>query len=121
MKMKYVSLISLVVFLLLPAVSFALELTYPEFGGIKITNGTSINELVAWLYYGIIAIAGLASFFIMVSGGFQYLTSAGNPSSMGEAKDKIMNAVLGLILIFASYIILKAINPDLVFLKLPTL
>tara|TARA_B100000315_G_C14483423_1_gene544018 strand:+ start:308 stop:757 length:450 start_codon:yes stop_codon:yes gene_type:complete len=134
-------LILLIVFLILPVVSFgqsvcqegevlcpktnecvsSLELNYPVFGGFDINACQDINDLVAWAYYAIITISGLAAFFMIVTGGFQYLTSAGNPTSMGDAKDRIFNAVLGLILIFTSYLILQVINPDLLLLKLPTL
>ncbi len=125
-----IPLLIILIFLFLaaaPVLALELELTYPSFGNINLNElaenegGGMINDLIAWLYYAIITIAGLAAFFMIVTGGFQYLTSAGNPTSMGDAKDRIFNAVLGLILIFTSYLILQVINPDLLLLKLPTL
>jgi len=123
--MRYLFSILLIAFILLPALSLAsqhgLELNYPKFGGIEINRTTNINELVAWLYYAIIGIAGLAAFLMIVSGGFQYLTSTGNPTVISEGKERIISAILGLILIFASYMILQVINPDLLILRLPSL
>jgi len=49
------------------------------------------------------------------------LTSAGSPAKISEAKDRIGSAILGLIIILASFLILKVINPDLITLKLPGL
>ena len=43
-----------------------------------------------------------------------WLTAAGNASKATDAKNKIQNAVIGAILLFASYLILYIINPDLV-------
>jgi len=119
--MKYLSFIIIIILLLTAYPALALELQYPSFGGININDNTTINELVAWFYYAIITIAGLAAFYTIVSGGFQYLTSTGNPAIMTEAKERIISAILGLLLIFSSYIILQVINPELLLLKLPSL
>lgn len=119
---KYFFIILLSISLFSPLISSALELTYPDIPGAPALNdSTDINELVAWLYYFIVMVAGLAAFVMLIWGGFQYITSAGNPSAIGDAKDRIFNAVFGLILIFASYIILQAINPELLMLNLPNL
>jgi len=121
--MKHLFLIIFIGILFLSSVlpALALELDYPKFGNVDLNQDQNINDLVAWLYYAIITIAGLAAFFMIVSGGFQYLTSTGNPSVMSEAKERIMSAILGLLLIFSSYIILQVINPELLILKLPSL
>jgi len=100
---------------------FALELNYPSFGGINLANVNAINGLIAWLYYLIISIAGLAAFVMIVWGGVQYLTSAGDPGRMGDAQDRLYNAVLGLIIILTSYLIMKVVNPELLLLNLPPL
>ncbi len=116
----------ILIILLLPKVSFALELRYPEFGGFNMEeiaadpiNG--LNKLIAWFYYFIVRVSGLAAFLMLVWGGFTWLTSTGNPTKISDAKDKITSAVLGLVIILASYLILKVINPELTTLKLPGL
>ena len=122
---KYLAEIILILFLLLPTFSLALELSYPEIGPegqkIKIELGMDLNKLIAWFYYFIVGISGFAAFFMLVWGGFQWLTSAGSPSKISEAKDRITSAILGLIIILASFLILKVINPELITLKLPGL
>lgn len=119
--MRYPFSIFLIIFLLWPAISISLELTYPKIAGIEIELEMKINELVAWGYYFLISIAGLAAFCMLIVGGFQYLTSGGSPIAISEAKDRIFHAILGLILIFCSYLILQIINPELLLLKLPQL
>jgi len=118
---KFLTKIIIILFLLLPTFSLALELTYPEIMGIKIELGMDLNKLIAWLYYFIVGVSGLAAFFMLIWGGFQWLTSAGSPAKISEAKDRIGSAILGLIIILASFLILKVINPVLITLKLPGL
>ncbi len=110
--------------LFLPSISSAitLNLKYPAFGGIDINNtDQALNQLIAWFYYFVVATSGLFAFFGLVMGGFRWLSSAGNPSGIAEAKDQIVAAILGLVLILASYVLLQIINPELTTLSLPSL
>jgi hypothetical protein len=54
----------------------------------------------------------------MMIGAIMYVASAGNPSRMGDAKDRIMSAILGIIILLASFLILRTISPDLVNFKI---
>lgn len=117
--------------LILPNISLAvvcngvennLNLCYPTFGpngGSGLELDTSLNQIVAWFYYFIVTISGFSAFVMLVWGGFKYLSSAGNPSAIGDSKDMIQKALLGLLLILVSYLILQAINPDLIILQGP--
>jgi len=118
---KYLVSIILIMFLIFPSISLALELTYPEMGGYKIELGMDLNKLIAWFYYFIVGISGFATFIMLVWGGFQWLTSAGSPARISDAKDRISSAVLGLVIILASFLILKVINPELISLRLDLL
>ena len=115
----------IIVSLLLPAFVMALELSYPEIGPsgqkIKIELNMNLNQLIAWFYYFIITISGIAAFGMIVWGGFIWLTSVGSPAKISDARDKISSAVTGLVLILASYLILQVVNPDLTTLRLPEL
>ena len=51
---------------------------------------------------------------MIVVGGFEYITAGGNESTVGRAKTRITQALLGILLILGSYLILNTINPDLV-------
>ena len=121
---KYLISAILIIFLVFPALSLALELSYPEIPGhpeLTMHLEMNLNALIAWFYYFIVGISGFAAFFMLIWGGFQWLISAGSPSKISEAKDRITSAILGLIIILASFLILKVINPDLITLKLPGL
>lgn len=63
----------------------------------------------------------LSAVFMVTVGGFLYLTSAGNTSKAGQAKDIITDSLIGLGLAMLAYLILYVINPDLVNLRLSQL
>ncbi len=112
-------LLSLVL-LFLPLSVFALNLTYPTLpGGFKLNDATDLPKLVAWLYTLFVMISGLAAFVMIIWGGVQWMSSQGNPTATGDAKDKIQKALLGLLLVLASFLILQIINPELTLLKNP--
>lgn len=67
------------------------------------------------LYKFGISIAAILAIFMIAFGAFVYIvTSAGNSSKMGNAKDMIFNAIYGLIIALIAYLILFVVNPDLV-------
>ncbi|MBI5448698.1 hypothetical protein HY948_00020 [Candidatus Gottesmanbacteria bacterium] len=57
-----------------------------------------------------IGIAGGIAFLLILFGGFQILTSAGNPEQMNEGKELISSAVAGLLLIIFSVFLLRIIG-----------
>jgi len=105
----------------LKADNIILNLDYPEFGGINLEEDQDLNQMIAWGYYFIVGVSGFSAFFMLVWGGFDWISSGLNPNKMEEAKDKINSAVIGLIIILSAYLILQVINPDLTTLQLPDL
>jgi hypothetical protein len=98
-----------------------LELSWPPSPATRIllTPTTPLPLLVQYFYEWGIALGGLAAFISLVIGGFQYLTSMGEPARLAEAKDRIRSAFFGLILLLGSWLILNTINPQLTTLRLP--
>lgn len=84
----------------------------------KITGPASyIHYLFIW-GLGMVGVMALAA---LAYGGFVYLVSGGSETAKAHAKSWIWGAIWGLLLLFASWLILYTINPDLVNLKEPTL
>lgn len=77
-------------------------------------TNTGIGQCIGDIYNWSIAIVGIAAFIQVVRAGIEYFTAAGNASDAKDAKSKISDAILGIILLFSSYVILRTINPDLV-------
>lgn len=63
-------------------------------------------------------IVGISALFMLVVGGFLYLSSAGNTSTLGYAKKTIYGALIGLVIALISWLLLNTINADLTNLKL---
>ena len=98
-----------------------LNIHYPTFGNININSdaGQDINQIIAWLYYFIVGISGFSAFFMFVWGGFEWSSSAGDPTKIAGAKDRITSAAIGVLIVLSAYLILQTINPELTTLTLP--
>jgi hypothetical protein len=81
-------------------------------------SAPSLPALIIALYNFGIWTVGIAAMFMIVIGGFMYMTSAGNTSSVASAKGIIKDALLGLAAALGAYLILYVINPDLVKINL---
>ena len=100
-----------------------LEIHYPEVSGAETptTTKTFLPAYIEYIFTWAIIIAGLLAFFALVYGGILYLTSAGNPSKMSDAREQIIAGFLGLIILLSSFLILNTIDPQLVILEKPKL
>lgn len=59
-----------------------------------------------------IGIAGGIAMLLIIFGGFQILTSAGNPERLNEGKELISSAMTGLLMIIFSVFLLRIIGVD---------
>lgn len=56
-------------------------------------------------------LVGVASVIMIIVGGFQYITSAGDPSKVNSAKNTILYAVIGIVVVlFAQALVLFVIR-----------
>lgn len=78
------------------------------------TETTNLPTYLAGMLKLLIAVAGSLAFLMMVIGGTEYVAAGVTPDAKGHAKEKITNAIVGLILTLVSYLILLSINPRLV-------
>lgn len=60
-----------------------------------------------------VALAGGIAFLLILLGGFQILTSAGNPEQLQAGQELVSSAVSGLLLIIFSVFLLKLIGVDI--------
>lgn len=70
----------------------------------------SINDLmgvVIRVSKYILGIVGALTLLIFVYGGIMFLISAGNQESVKKAKDILTAAIVGLVIVFASFLIIK--------------
>jgi len=55
-------------------------------------------------------LAGLAAFVTLIIGGFQYLTSAGDPKQLQKATATITAAIIGIAVILGIWFVFKLLN-----------
>ena len=125
MHKKSLILILFILFLLLSSGSVLakkIEVNYPSLPGVSpITEKSKIPDYIKYVFHFGMMIAGLVVLFVMITAGIQYVTSAGNPEKLNDAKKRIIGGILGLIILLSSYLILWNINPELIKLKEPDL
>ena len=71
--------------------------------------GEDVGAIISDSLKYIFAVAGILLLIYLILGGFQYLTSAGDPKKAQEAQSKITQALIGFVIIFASYWIVQVI------------
>jgi hypothetical protein len=92
-----------------------LLINYPDIkGALKPGETTDLPQIIKYIYMFSLGIVGIVALLAMIIGAAQYVMSAGNPSKASDAKDRIYSAILGIIILVASVLILRTINPDLV-------
>ena len=84
-----------------------------------VASTTGIVDYIKTLYFFGIGLSGIIAMILIVIAGFQWVTAAGKMSTITQAKSRISNAIFGLFILLASYLILNTINPALVNLKEP--
>ncbi len=79
------------------------------------------TDYLGSLFPILLRFAALAAVVQIVVGGIQYAVGGASPSQMADGRERMVQAILGLLLALTSYLILNTINPDLVSLKLTSL
>ncbi len=95
-----------------PKGEYCLLVPLPGFGSSINTNTTSVGSYLGIILKIAIALAGVLAVVMIVVGGIQYMST----DSMGEkagGKERMTNAILGLLMALGSYALLNTINPDL--------
>jgi len=102
MNKTYFKIFTILSFLALPIVVFAAELINPL--GSKDMN---IYDLIGRIVKALLGVAGSASLLMFVYGGFQYLVSGGDATKVKKGKDTLVNAALGLAIIFGAFMVVN--------------
>ena len=72
------------------------------------TDATSqINNIVHTIVNLLSAIVGIVAVIMIIVGGFRYITSGGNDTSVTAAKNTILYAIIGLVVVALAQIIVR--------------
>lgn len=109
--MRYV--FALATYISLPVVVFAAT----EIGGPGVISPTALPNspgiIISQIFNFALAFSGILAFVMIVWGGVKYAANPGNSSALGDAKDQIIQALLGLLLLVGSFLFLNTINPQI--------
>ncbi len=97
----------------LPYVASAFEFQ-PLSGSLPIigNNWVGMRELLNALLGMSVGLAAILAVVMLAIGGFKYMTSESIPN-VGNAKEQITNAIVGLLIVLAAVLVLWTINPQL--------
>jgi hypothetical protein len=70
------------------------------------TLGWLIGVIMGYVY----PFAGILLFFVVASAGYDYILSQGEPEKLTTAQSKITYALIGIILLVASYMIVRVVG-----------
>jgi len=68
---------------------------------------TQINNIVHTIVNLLSVIVGLAAVIMIIVGGFRYITSGGNDTSVTSAKNTILYAIIGLVVVALAQLIVR--------------
>lgn len=69
----------------------------------------NLIELITKISDTLLLLVGVVAVLFIIIGGFQYITSAGNPENVSKAKNTILYAVIGIIVTLLAYGIVRFI------------
>jgi hypothetical protein len=114
-KMKKIFKI-IFILLIMPISSLAATLLQPLSGSEGLPSG-ELSNFLSWLFIFALSLAAFLAVVQIVIAGVQIIVSGANETVRSSAKNKISNAIWGLLLALSVWLILNFINPDLAKMK----
>ncbi len=93
---------------------YALEVPWPEIAGIELKEDSTMQEFTSYFFAFSMIIGSILLLFAVISAGFTLLLGHGSPSDFQNAKNKLLGAAIGMILLLGGYVIINEINSDIV-------
>ena len=95
---------------LLTSAQFALAQapTVGTIGSIPVPTDTSLTNIINSMITIILIVAGILAVMYLVYGGIIYITAGGDAEKAGKGRTAITNAIIGIVIIVASFAIYNA-------------
>lgn len=71
---------------------------------------TELEKVFGLSVSSLLSLGGIALFLMLLSGGFKYLTSGGDPKATEGAQKTLTYAIGGIVLLAGSFLILKIVS-----------
>lgn len=99
-----------------PAASILLLLPKPALAGImppcpenNPACNKSLIDLITTVSNTLLLLVGVIAVLFLIIGGFQYITSSGNPEQVGKAKNTILYAIIGIVVTLIAWAVVSFI------------
>lgn len=76
----------------------------------KFTHSGLIGQILSQIIPIVLGIAGFITVIVIVLSGIQFITSSGNPEAAAAAKNRLLFAIIGLVIIILAFAVLQIIN-----------
>ncbi len=77
-------------------------------------GGSKLNTLIAQIINIFSVVVGIVAVIMIIYGGFRYITSGGDANNISTAKNVILYAIIGLIIVALAQIIVKFVLAQVV-------
>ncbi|MBU2542392.1 pilin [Patescibacteria group bacterium] len=98
----------------IPGLSKFSEIVQKEEGGSTYIYIPFLGEYMAAIYRYAVIISSIFAVVMIINNGLKWVISGGTPEKVNEAKTRIGQSLVGLLLVVGSYTLLYTINPELV-------
>lgn len=83
-------------------------------GGTGLVSDQEPVDIIVSVVNVLLYFVGTIFMILIVWAGFRWMTSAGNTDTVKKARETIINSVIGLVIIFASYVLVNFVITSLV-------
>jgi amino acid transporter len=77
-------------------------------------EGRNINQFIGSIIQTLLGVVGVIFLILIIYGGVTLMTAGGDTTKVQKSKDIITKAVIGLVIIMASYVIAYTISESLI-------
>jgi len=84
--------------------------TQPENTPQTVEFGKLLTNIINWA----LTLVGLLAVLMLIIGGFRYLTAAGNEEATTKAKNTIIYALIGIVIVILAYAIVATVTGALI-------
>jgi hypothetical protein len=80
---------------------------------VSASNGVDlINQYISMIYMWMASIVGIIAVLMLVISGIQIIFGGASPELVSDAKNRVFQSLLSLVLLFATAMILRTVNPN---------
>jgi len=90
---------------------------YQNYAASNNANSGDLYRCINQLYKFAIILSAVIGVFFLVIAGYIYMSAEGNQESVDKAKNILVTTITSFVILMAGYLLLKAINPDLIQFK----